>query len=305
MANVKITELNIISSVASDDVIPIVDISTDSTNKITISSLTTKLLNDDLLTSNVQTVVSNMVSGNVETGVSADYDSVSKKINFAHADTSSLANTSINGNNFIQNLSFDTFGHVVGATASAIPVASTSIGGVKSGTDISVDASGNVSVNDNSHAHTISNVTNLQTSLDAKQSVLVSGTNIKTINGASILSSGNLLLASTNSPVFVSLNETSILTSGNVDCSLGNMFYITCSLITNFSFTNAPPAGNLYSFILEITNGGNYMVTWPSNVKFTGGSAPILTTDGVDILGFYTRDNGTTWRAVVISKDNR
>lgn len=49
-----------------------------------------------------------------------------------------------------------------------LPVASAALGGVKSGTDITVDASGNVSVNDNSHAHTIANVTSLQTSLDAK-----------------------------------------------------------------------------------------------------------------------------------------
>lgn len=49
-----------------------------------------------------------------------------------------------------------------------LPVASSALGGVKSGTDITVDASGNVSVNDNSHDHTIANVTSLQTSLNAK-----------------------------------------------------------------------------------------------------------------------------------------
>lgn len=56
-----------------------------------------------------------------------------------------------------------------GANKYVLPVASSSaIGGVKSGTDISVDSSGNVSVLDNSHNHTIANVTNLQTTLDAK-----------------------------------------------------------------------------------------------------------------------------------------
>ena len=43
-----------------------------------------------------------------------------------------------------------------------------------------------------SHTHAISDVTGLQTSLDGKQSTLVSATNIKTINGASILGSGDL-----------------------------------------------------------------------------------------------------------------
>lgn len=51
-----------------------------------------------------------------------------------------------------------------------LPVASTTLGGVKSGTDITVDLNGNVSVNDNSHNHTIDNITGLQTALDSKAS---------------------------------------------------------------------------------------------------------------------------------------
>jgi hypothetical protein len=47
-------------------------------------------------------------------------------------------------------------------TIYTLPVASTTIGGVKSGTDITVDGSGNVSVVDDSHNHVISNVDGLQ-----------------------------------------------------------------------------------------------------------------------------------------------
>lgn len=54
-------------------------------------------------------------------------------------------------------------------TVYTLPVASASLGGVKSGTDITVDASGNVSVNDDSHNHVISNIDGLQTALDAKE----------------------------------------------------------------------------------------------------------------------------------------
>ena len=58
---------------------------------------------------------------------------------------------------------------VISATKAAIPVASSdTLGLVKSGTDITVDASGNVSVKNNSHNHTIDNITNLQSTLDAK-----------------------------------------------------------------------------------------------------------------------------------------
>lgn len=45
---------------------------------------------------------------------------------------------------------------------------SSTLGLVKSGTDITVDSSGNVSVNDDSHNHVISNVDGLQGALDAK-----------------------------------------------------------------------------------------------------------------------------------------
>lgn len=55
-----------------------------------------------------------------------------------------------------------------GGNQYVLPVASNILGGIKSGTDITVDSSGNVSVNDNSHNHTISNISNLQSSLNGK-----------------------------------------------------------------------------------------------------------------------------------------
>ncbi len=45
------------------------------------------------------------------------------------------------------------------------------------------------------HTHTISNITNLQPTLNSKQATLVSGTNIKTINGNSLLGSGNITIS--------------------------------------------------------------------------------------------------------------
>lgn len=46
-----------------------------------------------------------------------------------------------------------------------------------------------------SHTHAISDVTGLQTAIDGKQATLVSGTNIKTVNGTSLLGSGDLVVA--------------------------------------------------------------------------------------------------------------
>ena len=50
-----------------------------------------------------------------------------------------------------------------------LPIATSStLGGIKSGTDITVNASGDVSVNDDSHNHIVSNIDGLQTILDGK-----------------------------------------------------------------------------------------------------------------------------------------
>ena len=46
-----------------------------------------------------------------------------------------------------------------------------------------------------SHTHAISDVIGLDTTLDAKQSTLVSATNIKTVNGSSLLGSGDLVVS--------------------------------------------------------------------------------------------------------------
>ncbi len=66
-------------------------------------------------------------------------------------------------------------------TEYTLPTAtSTVLGGIKSGTDITIDASGNVSVNDNSHEHTIENVTGLQDDLDLKETIAGAATKAST-----------------------------------------------------------------------------------------------------------------------------
>nr|DAL08573.1 MAG TPA_asm: Head fiber protein [Caudoviricetes sp.] len=81
---------------------------------------------------------------------------------YTTAEKNKLANIAANANNY------------------SLPVATSSVlGGVKSGTDITVDSSGNVSVNDDSHNHVISNVDGLQSALDAKVSA-VSGKGLST-----------------------------------------------------------------------------------------------------------------------------
>lgn len=73
---------------------------------------------------------------------------------------------------------------------------------------------------------------------------------------------------------------------------------------TTFVFNNAP-AGDAFGFILELQNAGAYAVTWPATVDWSGGSPPVLTASGVDLLVFLTRDGGSTWHGVLCSADSR
>jgi len=54
-------------------------------------------------------------------------------------------------------------------TKYTLPVAGTSLGGVKAGGDVTINANGEISVNDNSHNHTIENITGLQNELNSKE----------------------------------------------------------------------------------------------------------------------------------------
>ncbi len=89
-----------------------------------------------------------------------------------------------------------------------------------------------------------------------------------------------------------------------IDCSLGNYFTKTATGALTWTFTNVP-ATRAVSVLLELTNGGTGTQTWPAAVKWPGGTAPTLTTAGVDLMGFITDDGGTTWRGVQLMKDSK
>ncbi|MGB1223917.1 MAG: hypothetical protein ACPHCN_07215 [Mycobacterium sp.] len=87
-----------------------------------------------------------------------------------------------------------------------------------------------------------------------------------------------------------------------IDLEDGNMVTATVGGTITFSFSNAPAGGG---FLLFLTNGGSAAVTWPASVDWEGGTAPSLTTAGVDLLVFLTADSGTTWHGVVSSLDSQ
>ena len=91
-----------------------------------------------------------------------------------------------------------------------------------------------------------------------------------------------------------------------VDLEDGNNFTATVSASTvTWTFSNPTASDELCGFTLFLTNGGSQTVNWPGSVDWAGGTAPTLTTSGLDILVFVTTDGGTIWHGMVSSADSK
>lgn len=115
--------------------------------------------------------------------------------------------------------------------------------------------------------------------------------------------SGNLSFPANGAFVITGERERAVdLGSSNVatiDLSLGNYFYKTVTANTTINLTNVPANLIAQSFILELTNGASWAITYFPNIYTPSGQPPTLTT-GRDVLGFFTRDGGTTWNGFTV-----
>jgi hypothetical protein len=91
--------------------------------------------------------------------------------------------------------------------------------------------------------------------------------------------------------------------TATIDMEVANFFSATLDQACTFTFSNPPASGDFGAFVLELTNGGAFVITYPASVDFVGGVAPTLTAAGVDQLVFTTRDGGTTYFAFVAGLD--
>lgn len=98
--------------------------------------------------------------------------------------------------------------------------------------------------------------------------------------------------------------STSVLT---LNLENGNHFYVTLnSGITTLTISNPPISGKIGSFTLElIMDGTARTISWPSSVRWPGGTPPTLTStlNRVDILTFYTRNAGTIWYGFIAGQN--
>lgn len=103
--------------------------------------------------------------------------------------------------------------------------------------------------------------------------------------------------------------QTLTSSSGSVtwDMESGNHAQITLTEdITTFTFSNFAPSGDLMGCVLYVTQDSTARtITWPSAVKWAGGTAPTLSTGSgdVDVLVFISRDAGTNIQGGIFGQD--
>lgn len=106
---------------------------------------------------------------------------------------------------------------------------------------------------------------------------------------------GNFTVAVTEASMALPANE--------IDVGKANHYSKTVTANTALTVTNVPVAPRVATFILHITNGGAFTMSWWPNIRWAEGVAPALSTAGRDVIGFSTLNGGATWDGYLIGKD--
>jgi hypothetical protein len=85
-------------------------------------------------------------------------------------------------------------------------------------------------------------------------------------------------------------------TGPTLDLSSGNTFVHAPSANVTYAFSNPPASGTAIDFTLKVTPSAAVTITWPSSVKWAGGTAPSAPASGeTDAFTFYSTDGGTSY----------
>jgi hypothetical protein len=100
--------------------------------------------------------------------------------------------------------------------------------------------------------------------------------------------------------------DTSLTVTGATTINLANgvFFRHTAGANVTYTFTHPTLANNeIPAFLLRLTNGGNFTITFPT-LHWELGVVPTLTEDGIDLLAFYKPYPGATfWEAKLCMRD--
>lgn len=89
-----------------------------------------------------------------------------------------------------------------------------------------------------------------------------------------------------------------------INLANGNVFDVTLTGTTTFTFLNPAASGQSHSFTMILRQGGTVQsVTWPSSVKWPGDTIPTISDiNKTVILTFVTLNGGTRWYGMAATK---
>lgn len=137
----------------------------------------------------------------------------------------------------------------------------------------------------------------LQAQLANKQNALVSGDNIKTINGESIIGSGNIEISGGGlAPTVVDLGD--VAGAVDIDMSANVAYQLNATANIALNLTNPPASGNFIPVTLMMTrsSGSGATVSFAQTVNWLGGSNPPVLADVLTATAsIVSADGGVTY----------
>ena len=125
-----------------------------------------------------------------------------------------------------------------------------------------------------------------------------------TFDGTNLSVTGDIVASSHITSTTFRETYSDLGTGGSVTLDLftANNFRRQFNGSATITITNAPGT-NAFGFTFTMVNAGAYAITWPASIDWAGGSNPILTSSGTDVLTFFTFNGGTSYYGFVVGKN--